>query len=288
MPIRGPRRTEGELEALRAELQAVREELRELKETGETRQRRLLDILQVLVDDEPGNRRALHALRRTQDYELAFTEPQPLVSVIIPTYKNFTMLRDRAIPSVLAQTYRHFEIVIVGETSPPETEEVVRGFGDDRIRYQRRALRGPYPEDQVALWNVAGGPPFNDARQLVRGRWIAPFADDDALRPEHLETLVAHAQAGRHEVVYGRILFHWRDGREEIVGHWPPQLHAFPWQVAIYHAGFNSFIQHELADALFEQPSDWSMARRMLRAGARFHHIQDVLADYYPSYRGVD
>jgi hypothetical protein len=276
-----------ELNAFRAEVEAMRADVRQLTEADEARHRGLLEILQLIYDDEPGNRRRLHALRRSDDYDAAFSESEPLVSVIIPTYTNFPALRDRAIPSVLEQTYRNFELVIVGETSPPETAEVVAAFGDARIRFQRRALRGPYPEDHVALWNVASGPPFNDAIGLARGRWIAPFADDDALRPNHLERLVAEAQAGRHEVVYGCFEIHWNDGRSEVVGDWPPRLHKFAWQAAIYHAGLSRFVQHELGDALFGQPSDWSLARRMVRLGVRFHHVDEVFADYYPSYRGV-
>jgi len=83
----------------------------------------------------------------TEEYELAFSDPDPLVSVVIPTYTSYETLRDRAIPSVLAQTYENFEIVVIGDAAPPEAAEAVASFDDDRIVYENLSIRGPYPED---------------------------------------------------------------------------------------------------------------------------------------------
>ena len=58
----------------------------------------------------------------------------PLVSVIIPAYKNAEFLSD-AINSVLKQTYSHFELIIVNDASPDNTDEVVKTFYDPRIKY---------------------------------------------------------------------------------------------------------------------------------------------------------
>lgn len=58
------------------------------------------------------------------------------VSIIIPTY-NREHLIQRAIKSVLNQSYGEFELLIVDDGSTDNTEEVVRQIKDDRIRYIR-------------------------------------------------------------------------------------------------------------------------------------------------------
>lgn len=58
----------------------------------------------------------------------------PLVSVLIPTF-NRASLVERAIKSVLKQTYDHFELLIIDDHSTDNTESVIRSFDDDRIKY---------------------------------------------------------------------------------------------------------------------------------------------------------
>ena len=58
----------------------------------------------------------------------------PTVSVIIPTY-NRANLVAKAIKSVLNQTYKDFEIIIVDDGSTDNTGEIIRGFKDKRIKY---------------------------------------------------------------------------------------------------------------------------------------------------------
>jgi glycosyltransferase involved in cell wall biosynthesis len=60
----------------------------------------------------------------------------PLVSVIIPTYNGASFI-GRAIQSVLDQTYQNFELIIVDDKSPDNTEEVVKQFDDPRVKYIR-------------------------------------------------------------------------------------------------------------------------------------------------------
>lgn len=59
-----------------------------------------------------------------------------MVSVVIPTYNRAHVL-NRAIRSVLGQTYQHFEIIVVDDGSTDNTEQVVKAIADDRVRYIR-------------------------------------------------------------------------------------------------------------------------------------------------------
>jgi hypothetical protein len=245
---------------------------------------RVLDVLQLVYDEEPENRRRLWRLRKSEDYERAFSEHEPLVSVVIPTYNNFQALRERSLPSVLAQTYANLEVIVVGDQAPPETAEVIERFNDGRIKYENLERRGPYSEDLHKLWLVGGTPPYNTAVRLASGRWIAYLSDDDSFRPMHLERLVRRAQADRLELCYGLLIQHERDGREVEVGSFPPAPGQFGFQAAIYHAGLSEFLEFELADAEFGQAVDWGLVRRMLRAGVRMGLVPEPTADYYPSW----
>lgn len=57
-----------------------------------------------------------------------------MVSIIIPTY-NRGYIIERAIQSILCQTYEAFELLIVDDGSTDDTEDVVSKIPDERIRY---------------------------------------------------------------------------------------------------------------------------------------------------------
>lgn len=105
----------------------------------------------------------------------------PLISVIIPTYNRAWCL-PRAIDSVLGQSFRDFELIVVDDGSNDETALVVAAYGD-ALRVIRQANRG------VSAARNAG-------IAVARGVWIALLDSDDHWLPVKLETqlewLAAH------------------------------------------------------------------------------------------------
>lgn len=107
---------------------------------------------------------------------------KPTVSVIIPSYNHAHFL-DKAIESVVAQTYSDWEIVLVDDRSSDNSIEVARSFGDPRIRvYQNETNLGTYGNQQRALG-------------LAEGELIAVLNSDDLWAPDKLEKQVAALQA---------------------------------------------------------------------------------------------
>ena len=96
----------------------------------------------------------------------------PTISVIIPTF-NRSKLVVNAIRSVLAQTYRDYEIIVVDDGSTDDTAEALTPYMD-RIRYVYQA-------------NLGASAAQNRGIQLARGKWISILASDDLWLPTKLE-----------------------------------------------------------------------------------------------------
>ena len=120
----------------------------------------------------------------------------PRVSAIITTHNRATLL-PRAVDSVLAQTYSNYEIVIVDDGSSDNTQEIIAGFRDPRIRSIRR--------DQGGGASTAR----NTGIRMARGEYIAFLDDDDEWLPTKLERQVAILDSSSHRVglVYGWVDF---------------------------------------------------------------------------------
>ena len=270
------------IDSLRSDSAAVRQQLTEIANAQTEQRQRLLLALRMVRDDDAGAARKLRDLRDGHDYQDAFEEREPLVSVVIPTYKNWASLRDRSLPSVLAQTYQNWECIVVGDCAPEETREVVESFGDDRIQFTNLPYRGPYPDDPKEAWMISGTPPLNAALALAKGKWIATNADDDALRPEAIDLLLEHARSSRAEVAYGYIDQVHPDHTVTRLGVFPPQFAQWGMQGSLIHAGLR-FLPLLPSDWVFEIPNDMSLMERMLRIGVRFSMIEKTTVDYYPS-----
>lgn len=93
---------------------------------------------------------------------------EPFVSVVLPTY-NGSAYVARAIESVVRQTYRNFELVVVDDGSTDGTKEILRQFG-------RR-----YPKLVVVTHETNKGfvQTLNDGVAHARGAYIARIDDDD-------------------------------------------------------------------------------------------------------------
>ena len=115
------------------------------------------------------------------------------VSVIIPCYKQAVFLPD-ALESLLKQTYRNWEAIVVNDGSPDNTEEVVRQYmqQDNRISYLPQQNQG-----------VSAA--RNNGIKQAKGEFILPLDADDTIEPTYVEKaariLDANPQIG---IVYCR------------------------------------------------------------------------------------
>ncbi len=98
----------------------------------------------------------------------------PFFSVIVPTYNRADFISE-AIKSVLAQTFREFELIIVDDGSTDNTKEVIEPFlSDRRVKY-------------IYQENNERAAARNNGIKNASGEWIAFLDSDDIWLPKHLK-----------------------------------------------------------------------------------------------------
>lgn len=110
----------------------------------------------------------------------------PLVSVVIASYNHAPYI-EASIESVLAQTYRNIELLVIDD-----------GSKDDSVERIRR-LQESHGFDFRVQKNQGLSRTLNEAIARANGGLIAPFGSDDIMLPERIEKQVAYLQ-GKPEV----------------------------------------------------------------------------------------
>ena len=108
----------------------------------------------------------------------------PHVTVVIPTY-NYSGVLEYSISSVLDQTFRDFELLVVGDGCTDDSERVVRSIGDARVQWVNLPRNTGHQTG-----------PNNEGLRRARGEVIAYLGHDDLWLPNHLEVLTEALGSG--------------------------------------------------------------------------------------------
>lgn len=100
---------------------------------------------------------------------------QMKVSIILPVYNGEAFL-EKALESILAQTYKNFELIVVDDGSTDRTKNILQKFKDKRIKlfYNRKRL--------------GIGATLNKAISKASGIYLARADADDIMSPKRIET----------------------------------------------------------------------------------------------------
>ena len=100
---------------------------------------------------------------------------KPKVSIIIPTYNRAHYIGE-SVDSILAQTFKDYEIIVVDDGSTDNTREVLKKYGD-KVQY---------------VYQNNAGPPaaMNTGVRKAKGEYYLILGDDDALMPDMVERQV--------------------------------------------------------------------------------------------------
>ena len=109
------------------------------------------------------------------------------ISIIIPVYNGEATLK-RCLDSVLNQTYRNLEVIVVNDGSTDGTADILKQYYDDRLVILTQENRGQ-------------GMARNRAMELATGTYIGFVDSDDAVDPVMYESMIALALNYRADVV---------------------------------------------------------------------------------------
>ena len=97
-------------------------------------------------------------------------------SITIPAYK--AIFFKECIDSILAQTYKDFELIILNDDSPEDLDSIIKQYSDNRIRYYVN-------KQNCGAINVVDN--WNKCLEYAKGDFIICMGDDDKLMPNCLE-----------------------------------------------------------------------------------------------------
>ncbi|GBE36037.1 UDP-Glc:alpha-D-GlcNAc-diphosphoundecaprenol beta-1,3-glucosyltransferase WfgD [bacterium BMS3Bbin07] len=205
----------------------------------------------------------------------------PTVSVIVPTY-NRAHLLGRALQSILKQTYRDFEVIVVDDGSTDNTAEIVRNFSAMDIRY----IRHENNKGEAAARNTGV--------LAAKGEFIAFLDSDDEWLPEKLEKQMVVFQYHflRVGVVYSNMCEIERNGKRRI---WRSptfmpedgQFYRRALNYQVYGIGIGSSVVRKacfekvgLFDERLSYYVDFDFFIRVSKEFC-FYHIKEPLMHYY-------
>lgn len=119
------------------------------------------------------------------------TPPQemPLVSIVLPTFNRAELL-PYSIHSVLNQTHKNLELIIIDDHSNDETENIVKEFHDERIKYTRNQSNLKLPRS------------LNKGFSLSKGTYLTWTSDDNMYADTAIERMVEYFREKNCEFVY--------------------------------------------------------------------------------------
>jgi len=117
-------------------------------------------------------------------------EPVPRVSVLTTTYNGAAFIRQ-SIDSVLGQSFRDFELIVVDDGSTDATANIVANYDDPRIH----VIRNSRNLGIVAARNLGFA--------AVRAGYVAALDHDDVSRPTRLAAQVAYLDRNERVVLVG-------------------------------------------------------------------------------------
>lgn len=198
----------------------------------------------------------------------------------MPAYNAEEYIKE-SIESILNQTYRNFEFIIINDGSIDTTEEIVRSFNDPRITYLKND------------GNIGLSRSFNFGISKAQGKYIARMDSDDIAMETRLEIQVKYLQDNTHIDIIGSSVT-LIDGKNKRLGaiSKPREHDVIKWQslfsTPLIHPtviGKNEVFKNNLYNESLINSEDYELWSRLIFSNkAIFHNLKRSLLSYriYP------
>jgi glycosyltransferase involved in cell wall biosynthesis len=205
---------------------------------------------------------------------------KPQISVIMPVYNGEKYLKE-AIESILNQTFKDFELILINDGSTDSSEKIIKSFTDERIVYIDNGK------------NLGLAASFNAGIDAARGQYIARMDADDISLPTRFEKQFSYLERKPHIGIVGSgIVIIDENGRKMAV-HKRPKSHleikfSSLFSSPMYHPTVMGraeiFRSHHYNDT-FSNSEDYELWSRLLfGTSTRFANFREPLIKYrvYP------
>jgi glycosyltransferase involved in cell wall biosynthesis len=192
------------------------------------------------------------------------------VSIILPCYNQEKYIAE-CLDSVLAQSFRDYEVIVVNDGSTDKSAEIVHTYmqGDSRITLIEQSNQGVVSAR-------------NNALQIAKGEYIYPLDGDDKISPICLEKLYQAAQEGKGDVIFSQVQFL---GDKECMFHLPEpnKMNMFQGNCVVCSALYrkSDALRYGGYDPNMEAGyEDWEFWWNFLDENKKFYRLDAVLFYY--------
>ena len=237
-------------------------------------------ITRCRIDLDPAIADEFDTIKYSDEYLSIFKKDNPLVTVCVGTYNRSKLLTTRTLPSILNQTYKNIEVIVVGDCCTDSTQEDVAALNDNRIHFINLDQRGKYPKTANDCWRVAGTKPFNHALSLAKGDFITHLDDDDRFPEDRIEKLLAFAQHNQADIVWHPFYREKGNGKWKLVQANKFIAGSVTTSSVFYHSWFKC-IGWDINAWRFKEPGDWNRFRKFKYLGANAHFYPEAMLYHY-------
>jgi len=222
----------------------------------------------------------IYILKNSYEYQQVYEKENPLVSVCIATYNRCDLLVNRAVKSVLNQTYRNLELIVVGDCCTDDTQRSLLEIRDERLTFVNLPMRGSYPDDPMLRWMVAGTTPVGHALKIVKGDFITHLDDDDEYLDDRIEKLVRYIQENKVDVLWHPFWKQCANDKWELRECNDFKAGQVTTGSVFYHNWFKC-IPWSLDAYRYKEPGDWNRFRKFKYLGATTKRFPEPLFRHY-------